>query len=102
VKKLQKLKIKTLAPKTTNGIIDLFSTIFNYAISQEIYKGENYISKVKRLKVNNTRERYLNEQEIIKLMDAVRDDELLYLFVLLSLSCGGRIATTLNIKVKIS
>ena len=98
IKKLQRDKSKQFAPKTTNIILDLFSTIFNYAISQDIHKGENYITKVKRLKINNSRERYLNTQEIKILIDTVRDDKLLYIFCLLSLSCGGRIATTLNIK----
>ena len=98
IKKLQRDKAQQFSPKTTNIILDLFSTIFNYAISQDIYKGENYISKVKRLKINNTRERYLNTLEIQKLIDTVRDDNLLYIFCLLSLSCGGRIATTLNIR----
>lgn len=98
IKKLQRDKAKQFSPKTTNIILDLFSTIFNYAISQDIHKGENYITKVKRLKINNTRERYLNTQEIKILIDTVRENKLLYIFCLLSLSCGGRIATILNIR----
>jgi len=98
IKKLQRDKAKEFAPKTTNVILDLFSTIFNYAISQGVHTGENYIAKVKRLKVNNTRERYLNIEEIQLLIDTVRNDELLYHFCLVSLSVGGRIGTVLNIK----
>jgi len=100
IKKLQRDKAKQFAPKTTNIILDLFSTIFNYAITQDIYKGENYISKVKRLKVNNVRERFLNSEEIELLINTVRENEILYLFCLLSLSTGGRTTTILNIQKK--
>jgi len=46
----------------------------------KIYKRENYVSKVKRLKINNTRERYLNTQEIQKLIDEVREMTISYIF----------------------
>ena len=98
IESLQIKKSKTHSPKTNNTILDLFSTILNYAISKNIYTEENYISKVKRLKINNTRERYLSNNEIKLLIDTVRDDILLYIFCLISLSTGGRVGTTLNIK----
>jgi len=80
IESLQLKKSKTHSPKTNNIILDLFSTILNYAISQDIYKRENYVSKVKRLKINNTRERYLNTQEIQKLIDEVREMTISYIF----------------------
>lgn len=100
IEKLQREKIKTLAPKTVNHILTLFSTIFNHSINNEVYKGINPLSKVKRLKVNNKRERFLDQKEIQKVLDNVRENELLYLFCLLSFSTGGRATTIINIQKK--
>ena len=100
IEKLQREKSKTLAPKTVNHILTLFSTIYNHCNLKEIAKIENPILKVKKLKVDNQRERYLNLEEIKLLIDEVRDNELIYLFCLLSLSTGGRATTIINIQKK--
>ncbi len=101
IEKLQREKIKTLAPKTVNHILTLFSTILNYAINNEVYKGTNPLLKVKRLKVNNRRERFLDSKEIQLVIDEVRENELLYLFCLLAFSTGARVTTIINIQKKI-
>lgn len=100
IQKLQREKLKTLAPKTVNHILTLFSTIFNYAINNDVYKGTNPLNKIKRVKINNKRERFLTLSEIQLLLDNVRDNELLYLFCLISFSTGARATTTLNIQKK--
>lgn len=100
IEKLQREKLKTLAPKTVNHILTLFSTIFNHAINNEVYNGANPLNKVKRLKINNKRERFLEPKEIQLLLDEVRDYELIYLFCLLSFSTGGRATTIINIQKK--
>lgn len=100
IEKLQREKLKNLAPKTVNHILTLFTTIYNHAIEKEIIKVENPALKVKKLKIDNQRERYLNLDEIKTLIDTVRDNELLYLFCLLSLSTGGRATTIINIQKK--
>lgn len=100
IEKLQREKIKTLAPKTVNHILTLFSTIFNYSINKDLYKGINPLNKIKRLKINNRRERFLALNEIQLLLDEVRDNELLYLFCLISFSTGARATTVLNIQKK--
>lgn len=43
IEKLQHEKLKTLTPKTVNHITTLLGTIFNYAITKELYKGTNPI-----------------------------------------------------------
>ncbi len=98
IESLQRKKQKTLAPKTNNIVLDLFSTIINHAIAKKAYNGENFVSKVKRLKIDNTRERFLTKDEIKQLIDSIRDNKLLYLFCMLSLSTGGRINTILHIR----
>ncbi|MDY0051790.1 MAG: tyrosine-type recombinase/integrase [Aliarcobacter sp.] len=100
IEKLQREKLKTHAPKTVNHILTLFSTIFNYSINNDIYKGNNPLNKIKRLKINNRRERFLTLNEIQLLLDNVRDNELLYLFCLIAFSTGARATTILNIKKK--
>ena len=83
-----------------NHIINLLSTIINVAIEKELFKGNNPAKKVKRLKVDNARERFLNLEEIRKLLDAVKDDPVIYLFCNLALSTGGRLETILSIQKK--
>ncbi len=100
IEKLQYEKFKTLAPKTVNHITTLLGTIFNYAITKELYKGSNPILNIKKLKIDNKRERFLNTEEIKILIDEVRDNELIYLFCLLSLSTGARATTIINIQKK--
>lgn len=90
IQKLQTKKIKEFAPKTVNTIIGELSTVFNYAIDKGIISA-NPTKKVKKLKVDNARERYLSKEEISKLLEYVIDDEQVYLFVLLALTTGARV-----------
>ncbi len=76
------------------------STIFNYAIKNELYQGINPFSNTKGLKVSNDRKRYLSKSDIKRLKKEVINDPILYLFVNLSLSTGGRLEGILNIKKK--
>jgi len=100
LEKLQKVKIKTLSPKTVNQIIEMFSTIFNFGVKKELYKNFNPATKIQKFKIDNVREKYLSKEEIEKLYQSVKDDELLTLFSKLSLTTGGRLGTILNIQVK--
>jgi len=100
LEKLQKGKSQTLAPKSVNHIFSLFSSIYNHAIDRGTFKSANPILKVKKLKVDNKRERYLNNEEIKTLIDEVRNNKLLYIFCLLALSTGGRATTIINIQKK--
>lgn len=90
IQKLQAKKIKKFAPKTVNTIIGELSTVFNHAIEKGIIS-VNHTKKVKKLKVDNARERYLSKEEISKLLEYVIDDEQVYLFVLLALITGARV-----------
>ncbi|WP_281951394.1 tyrosine-type recombinase/integrase [Nitrosophilus kaiyonis] len=101
IQKLQKQKINSgYSYKTVNHIINLLSTIINVAIEYGLYKGNNPAKKVKRLKVDNARERFLNVDEIKLLLDTVKGNPTLYLFCNLALSTGGRLETILAIQKK--
>ena len=95
------LKKKGWAPSTINYTINFLARLFNFAIEEEIYHKPNPVKhkKIKNLKVNNERERYLTSQEI-KMLYANIEDDTLKLFTELALSTGGRLETILQIQVK--
>jgi integrase len=98
---LQKKLIKdSYSNATVNAIVQLGSTIFNYAIKEGLYESLNPFQGLKRLNIDNDRQRYLTKDDIKKLKDSVKDDEVLYLFVLLSLSTGARLESVLSIQKK--
>ena len=93
---------KGRANSTINSNISFIGTIFNFAIEEGIYAKVNPIKskKLKALKIDNVREKYLSLDEIKRLYKAIEDDEVLTLFVKLSLNTGGRLETIYNIKKK--
>ena len=80
---------KVLSPKTINLILGEFRVIFSYAIENEIVK-DNPVQKVKPLKIDNARERFLDSNEIKLLLDEIKGIKKLYVFVLLALTTGAR------------
>ena len=94
----QSLIKANLAPSTTNCYIDIISAIFNYGIRNETYNGNNPTRLLRKLKVDNRRERFLSKTEIIALLNYIGDDPTLFLFTKLALSTGARFQTILNIK----
>ncbi|MBE0515654.1 tyrosine-type recombinase/integrase [Sulfurimonas sp.] len=55
------------------------------------------MKKVKSLKVDNSRERYLTKNEILQLFEHTQDDEQLHLFILLALTTGARVGAICKI-----
>lgn len=101
IKEIQKIKRKVLAERTINALIQIIGAIYNIAIQKEIFKGNNPVNKnVKRINVDNRRERYLTLEEINLLLNEVEHEEYLYIFVLLALQTGGRLGTILSITKK--
>ena len=90
IQRLQSIHVKKFAPKTVNSIIGELSTVFNYAIDKDII-AKNPTKKIKKLKIDNARERYLSKDEICLLLDYVKEDEQIYLFVMLALTTGARV-----------
>ena len=86
IKEIQKIKRKVLAERTVNALIQIIGAIYNVAIQKEIFKGNNPVNKsVKRVNVDNKRERYLTQEEINILLNEVKHEEYLYIFVQLAL-----------------
>ncbi|QHG90382.1 site-specific integrase [Sulfurimonas sp. CVO] len=96
IQKLQTLKLKEFALKTVNTILGEMSAIFNYAIEKNIAT-QNPLKKIKSLKVDNIRERYLSKEEIFTLLDHTKLDEQLHIFTLLALTTGARVGAICKI-----
>jgi integrase len=94
----KKLIDKNLAPSTINCYFDIVSAVCNYGLQKDIYKGKNPTKLIKKLKVDNVRERFLSISEVADLLNNVQLNPTLYLFTKLALSVGGRLQTILNIK----
>ena len=72
-----------LEPKTVNSYIELLSTIYNHSIK----KGKKILNPcigVEKYTINNERKRYLDNDEIVTLKEACKNDQRLYSFLLLS------------------
>ena len=93
---------RVLSAKTVNNILAVLSTILHYAKKQKYIPG---IPTIKKLQVDNSRERFLSTDEITKLLSKIETSELptttrLLLFTRLSLRTGGRLGSILSIKGK--
>jgi integrase len=95
VEKLQYMMMKKTfkgrlySKKSINKILGELSVIFSYAIERDLIESSP-TRKVKALKSDNARERYLNVDEIKQLLDTIRDESRLYIFVLFALTTGAR------------
>jgi integrase len=92
---LEKLKIELsqqdLAPATVKHLLVLVRQIFNKAIAWEMWSGENPVKKVKLPRLNNRRERFLNQEEASLLLEELQKVSLqLHDMSLLSLHTGMR------------
>jgi site-specific recombinase XerD len=88
---------KDLMPATVNFIIQQVGGIFIWAIENEVLD-KNPCKGIKKLKVNNSRLRYLEIDEIKMLTQTIKNDKIVYYFVMLSLATGGRLQTICHIK----
>ena len=65
---IQKLKThlqqNNKADKTTNNYLITIKAVFNFAIKQKLFKGENPTNSIEKLKTDNNRERYLSIDEV--------------------------------------
>ena len=98
--KIQIKMAETKAPKTVNQYIQFIRAVYYFAIEEGIYTGINPAKGIKDIQIDNRRERFLTQEEIKKLLSAVKSDHQLYLFTLISLSTGARSGTVLYIRKK--
>jgi integrase len=100
---IQNKMYTTRSKATTQQIISLISSIFKFAINSDnvLYTGKNPCEGLMQgRKLDNSRLRYLDKKEVAILLEAVKDNKELDLFVRLSLSTGGRLQSIINLKAK--
>jgi len=89
-----------LTNRSINIVVEKLSTIYNFAIKEKLFVGTNPAKSIKKLSDKNERLRYLSKEEIEQLMEAVDENNILYLFTFLALTTGGRLTSLCNIKVQ--
>ncbi len=99
IEKLQQQKAKKYSPKHTNNILGELSAIYTYAIGKGVVTA-NPMKRIKRLKVDNKRERYLSSTDVELLLDAVKEDAQLHTFILLALNTGARVGAICKLTAK--
>lgn len=92
---LERIKKKMLdagrAPRTAEYLMAMIRQVFNYAIDNGLYAGLNPAKKVKRLKYDNKRLRFLSKDEAANLLDLLKSKNInLHDMSLFSLHTGAR------------
>lgn len=93
-----KVSNEKISPATVNRYMMYMRVVFAYAVSDLDILDINPMSKVKKLSEQNARKRYLNQQEISKLLKTCQEySNELYICVLIALLTGARKSEILNL-----
>ncbi|MBD3839935.1 MAG: site-specific integrase [Epsilonproteobacteria bacterium] len=100
IERLKKsLQDKNLSKGTIDQYVSILTRIINYGIKEGIIDHSPF-RNIKKFRENNNRDRFLTRKESNELLDRLKkEDNNLYLFVLLSLNLGARATSILNIKM---
>ena len=86
-----KITEETVSPATVNHYMAYMQVVFSYAVEELDIMSANPMAKVKKLSANNKRTRYLELEEIQKLLNACRQESYeLFLCVLIALLADAR------------
>ena len=89
-----------LTNRSINIVVERISTIFNFAIKEKLFIGINPVKSIEKLSAKNERIRYLSKEEMKLLMKSVEENDILYIFVYLALTTGGRLTALCGLKVQ--
>lgn len=92
-------KAEEKSSSTINIIVKLIRRIIGFGISKGIIQS-NPFKNIKLFKINNTRLRYLNKNEVFNLYSVVAEDVILNIFVRIALATGARANSVLAIQKK--
>lgn len=97
----KKGKEVTRGNSTINKYLMCLSAVLTYAVKELELIEYNPVSKVGTVTKPSGRKRFLSTEEIPKLINGCKEhSDFLYIFVLISISTGGRYSEVLNLKVK--
>lgn len=88
---------KTHRPESVNLRFRQIRAIFRYAVAREKYKHPDPTLGIDLPKATGPRKRYLTQDEIERLLEAVKSEPRIYLFVKMSLCTGARMGTILSV-----
>lgn len=88
-----------MANSSINRIIGTIKTILDFANAEYGVKIQK-LSNIKKLKINDNRERFLSKEEILLLKKSLKDSYEHLLFVNLALCTGARLMSILDIRKK--
>lgn len=88
---------KTHRPESVNLRFRQIRAIFRYAVSREKYKYSDPTLGIDLPKATGPRKRYLTQDEIERLLEALKPEPRLYLFAKMALCTGARISTLLSV-----
>jgi integrase len=93
---------RKLAPATVVKYLCSLSSVFEAAIKDWHWIEKNPIKLIRKPKISNARERSLNREECLRLLDCCKESKntFLHLIVLLALSTGMRKGELLNLQFK--
>lgn len=84
---------RTVKPGTVNNKINLLNSVFQHGIDHKLYRHDSPMRHIKKNSVDDKRLRWLTREEVATLLEALRDQPMLYLFTKLALSTGARLST---------
>jgi len=87
------------APRSIEYALAVIRQVFNYAISNDLFQGDNPVKKVPKPKYDNRRTRFLKKEEAELLLAALRvRSVMIHDMALISLHCGLRWGEIANLK----
>lgn len=96
------LSLEGKSNKTINKLLDRLHSIMEFAIAEYKIPIQNPLKLVKKLKLDNARERFLSKEECERLLEAAKkhDNKEVYYFFVLAFSTGARLNSIRNIKLE--
>jgi integrase len=96
VEKYKQKLMERLMPATVNRYLACLQSMYNKAIAWERFSGGNPVARVKKLKENNARTRFLTAEEIKRLLD--NSTEHLRVIIMVAVSTGMRSGEIFSLK----
>jgi len=103
IKLHRKSPTDALSLKSLNTILDVIRMVYKFARQKDIYNGKDITEDIEKFQFDNTRERWLDKEEVTMLLDYTKEnieDRNVYLCILLCVLTGARMNVVVNIKTK--
>jgi len=96
IEKFKVERVKAVSPAATNRALTLLKSMFNRAIEWEKFDGQNPVTKIKFFREDNHKLRYLEREEIRRLIDCC--ENIIRPLVIVAVNTGMRRGELFNLK----